>query len=189
LPEHSRTRIAKARRVLDGLVAAIAFFWLRVQGVVQSWPASLAEVWRGSLLAGWYLRQVAGKVAGAAERATVRALAEGCLARARAPARLAEEAWAEAQATARRAAGWFQRSSSCVEGRNGQLELRHHSLHRLSRRKLAVLTALHNYWVKRADGTTAAERFFGSKPEDRFEWLLERLDMPARPARRRVQAA
>jgi hypothetical protein len=189
LPEHSRARIAKARRVLDGLVAAVAFFWLRVQGVVQGWPLPLVEVWRGRLLAGWYLRQVAGKVAGAAPRAAVRALAEGCLARARAPARLAVGVWAEAQAAARRAAGWFQRSSSCVEGRNGQLELRHHSLHRLSRRKLAVLTALHNYWVKRADGTTAAERFFGSKPEDLFEWLLEQLDMPARPARRRVQAA
>ena len=157
--------------------------------MVQNWPASLAEVWRGSLLAGWYLRHVARKVAGASERSVVRALAEGCLARVRAPARLAVEAWAEAQSAARRCAGWFQRSSSCVEGRNGQLELRHHSLHRLSRRKLAVLTALHNYWMKRADGTTAAERFFGSKPEDLFEWLLERLDMPARPAPRRVRAA
>ena len=54
---------------------------------------------------------------------------------------------------------------------------------------LGVLTALHNYWVKRADGTTAAERFFGSKPDDLLEWLLEGLEMPARPARRRSQAA
>lgn len=68
LPEHSRARIAKARRVLDGLVAAVAFFWLRAQGMMQNWPASLAEVWRRSLLAGWYLRQVAGKVAGAVPR-------------------------------------------------------------------------------------------------------------------------
>ena len=58
-------------------------------------------------------------------------------------------------------AGWLVRGSSCVEGRNGQLELRHHSLHRLSPRKLGVLTVMHNYWLKRADGTTAAERFFG----------------------------
>ena len=28
----------------------------------------------------------------------------------------------------------FQRSSSCVEGRNGQLSLRHHSLHRIGMR-------------------------------------------------------
>jgi Family of unknown function (DUF6399) len=67
--------------------------------------------------------------------------------------------------------------------------LRHHSLHRLGKRKLAALTVLHNYWLKRADGTTAAERFFGSKPADLFEWLLERMELPARPARRRNKAA
>ncbi len=81
----------------------------------------------------------------------------------------------------------FQRSSSCVEGRNGQLALRHHSLHRLSDRKLASLTAAHNYYVKRSDGTTAAERFFGEKPRDLFEYLLDRLDLPGRPAQKRSQ--
>jgi hypothetical protein len=40
----------------------------------------------------------------------------------------------------------FQRSSSCVEGRNAQLALQHHSRHRLSDRKLAALTAVHNYF-------------------------------------------
>jgi hypothetical protein len=32
-----------------------------------------------------------------------------------------------------------------VEGRNGQLALRHHSLHRLREQKLAALTTVHNY--------------------------------------------
>src|SRR5512142_2769781 len=76
----------------------------------------------------------------------------------------------------------FQRSSSCVEGRNGQLSLRHHHLHQLSPRKLKVLTILHNYLIRRPDGTTAAERFFGAKPQDLFEDVLDRLDVPARPA-------
>ncbi|HEY85831.1 MAG TPA: hypothetical protein G4N96_12060 [Chloroflexi bacterium] len=74
----------------------------------------------------------------------------------------------------------FQRSSSCVEGRNGLLALLHHSLHRLSNRKLSALTTVHNYFVKRRDGTTAAERFFSSPPKDLFEWLLERVDIPGR---------
>ena len=39
----------------------------------------------------------------------------------------------------------FQRSSSCVEGRNGQLALHHHHLHRIRPRKLAALTTIHNY--------------------------------------------
>jgi hypothetical protein len=54
----------------------------------------------------------------------------------------------------------FQRSSSAVEGRNGQLSLYHHGRHRLSDRKLAALTAVHNFHIRRPDDTTAAERFF-----------------------------
>ena len=81
----------------------------------------------------------------------------------------------------------FQRSSSCVEGRNGYLALLHHSLHRISDRKLATLTTVHNFFVKRSDGSTPAERFFGSKPRDLFEWILEEVDLPGRPAQKRLQ--
>ena len=84
--------------------------------------------------------------------------------------------------TAQQCVDMFQRSSSCVEGRNGQLSLRHHSLHRLSNRKLAALTAVHNYFTKRRDGTTAAERFFGNRPREMFEELLSKIDLPGRPA-------
>jgi hypothetical protein len=79
----------------------------------------------------------------------------------------------------------FQRSSSCVEGRNGQLSLRHHSLHRIAPTRLQALTAVHNYFIHRPDGSTAAERFFGAAPADMFDWLLDHLDMPARPASKR----
>jgi hypothetical protein len=75
----------------------------------------------------------------------------------------------------------FQRSSSCVEGRNGHLALKHHALHQFTPRKLQALTVLHNYVMWRADGTTAAERFYGTGPRDCFTWLLDRLDVPARP--------
>jgi len=81
----------------------------------------------------------------------------------------------------------FQRSSSCVEGRNGQLALRHHSLHRLRDQKLEALTTVHNYFVRRSDGTTAAERFFGAKPGNLFEWILERVDLPGWPAQKRSE--
>jgi len=36
-------------------------------------------------------------------------------------------------------------------------------------------------------GTTAAEPFFGEKPRDLFEYLLDRLDLPGRPAQKRSQ--
>ena len=81
----------------------------------------------------------------------------------------------------------FQRSSSCVEGRNGYLALWHHSLHRLSQRKLEALTTVHNFFIKRTNGATAAERFFDVKPRDLFEWVLERVDLPGRPAQKRSQ--
>ncbi|MEA1052030.1 DUF6399 domain-containing protein [Lamprobacter modestohalophilus] len=56
-----------------------------------------------------------------------------------------------------------------------QLSLFHHGCHRLSARKLAALTAVHNFYIRRADQTTAAERFFGQAPPPLFEQLLERV--------------
>ena len=79
----------------------------------------------------------------------------------------------------------FQRSSSSVEGRNGQLSLHHHGRHRLSDRKLEALTAVHNFHIRRPDGTTAAERFFGRAHETLFTQVLRRMPLPAPPARRR----
>ena len=79
----------------------------------------------------------------------------------------------------------FQRSSSCTEGRNGQLALRHHSLHRLSHRKLNVLTTVHNYFITRPDGSTAAQRFFNADPRSLFDYLLAHVDLPGRPAQKR----
>jgi len=69
----------------------------------------------------------------------------------------------------------FQRSSSCVEGRNGQLSLKFHAFRRVNERTLKVLTVLHNFFIMRSDGTTAAERFFEQKPQDLFTWLLDKV--------------
>lgn len=75
----------------------------------------------------------------------------------------------------------FQRSSSCVEGRNGMLSLLHHRQHRLNERKLKALTVVHNYHIRRKEGTTAAERFFGAKHENLFESLVANVRIPGRP--------
>jgi Family of unknown function (DUF6399) len=76
----------------------------------------------------------------------------------------------------------FQRSSSHVEGRNGYLSLRNHQLRGLENpRKRACLTAVHNFFLTRADGTTAAERFFGQKPRSMFVAILESVDLPPAP--------
>src|SRR5207237_3188304 len=76
----------------------------------------------------------------------------------------------------------FQRSSSNVEGRNGYLSLRNHQLRGLEHpRKRACLTAVHNFCLTRADGTTAAERFFGQKPRSMFTAILGAVEIPPAP--------
>lgn len=82
----------------------------------------------------------------------------------------------------------FQRSSSCVEGRNGQLSLKHHALHRFTLRKLQALKVMHNYLARRPDGTKAAERFYGAPSRDLFAWLLDHIAIPSRPRSRRRAA-
>ena len=145
------------------------------------------------LLAGHYWDMAAGRARTAQERERLQQMAE----------RLKKEAWQEGgalsrlpeeqrkavQQAARETAGLFQRSSSCVEGRNGRLSLQHHGHSRVSQRRLKALTVLHNYMVKRPDGTTAAERFFGPKHKDVFSWLLARMPNLPRPAQKRSKPA
>jgi hypothetical protein len=76
----------------------------------------------------------------------------------------------------------FQRSSANVEGRNGSLSLRNHQLRGLDRpRKRACLTAMHNFFRTCADGTTAAERFFGQQPRSMFAAIWQSVALPPAP--------
>ncbi len=56
----------------------------------------------------------------------------------------------------------FQRTTSAIEGRNGYLSRLHHSGRGLSESDLQVLTVIHNFDLRRADGSTAAQRFNGA---------------------------
>lgn len=97
-------------------------------------------------------------------------------------AALSEAAHSARQQQAKELAEVFQRSRSTVEGRNGYLSLRNHHLRGLDRpRKRACLTAVHNFFLTRADGTTAAERFFGQKPRSMFAAILASVDLPPAP--------
>ena len=76
----------------------------------------------------------------------------------------------------------FQRFSANVEGRNEYLSLRNHQLRGLDHpRKRACLTAMHTFFLTRADGTTAAERFVGQKPRSMFAALLASVAIPPAP--------
>ena len=74
----------------------------------------------------------------------------------------------------------YQRSSSAVEGRNGCLSQLRHNGRGLSGNRLRALTAIHNFGLRRGDGTTAAERLFRRDFPDIFEWVIEQMgELPA----------
>jgi hypothetical protein len=75
----------------------------------------------------------------------------------------------------------FQRSTSCVEGRNGVLSLYHHRFCRLNQRSSQALTIVHNFHLRRSDGGTAASRFFGCEHANLFESLVANVRIPEKP--------
>jgi hypothetical protein len=194
LSARARQKLAKARRVLPAMTATLRFYWSLIGVWLSGWnlSAPVASWLREDLIPGLYVARAAQKADTAAERQRLRELSEEILARARSPTglwgTLSPEQRVDLERKAQACADLFQRSSSCVEGRNGHLALKHHALHQFTPRKLRALTVLHNYVMRRADGTTAAERFYGAAPRDCFAWLLDRLPVPARPRAGRCAA-
>jgi hypothetical protein len=192
LPERSLKRIRKAKKLVVDMAAVILFYHMHIKAKVQalSLPLKVEQAVLDTLVPGLYVKRLSKQAKSADERRRLRLLSENLLGSLQARdgvfEDLSEQEVKLIEKTGAECADLFQRSSSCVEGRNGQLSLRHHGLHRLSNRKLSALTAVHNYFIKRPDGTTAAERFFGAKPSEMFGFLLNAVDLPGRPARRRT---
>ena len=191
LSKQSQQRIAKAQRVVPKMVATVSFFWLTVRAKIETLqlaPAVEKGVYE-NLLPAFYLYTIANKVKTATRRKELEQRADRLLTPLlHQDSPMQQLTVAEIQSleeVAWECVHLFQPSSSCVEGRNGQLALRHHALHRLSDRKLNALKVVHNFYLKREDGTTAAERFFDTPPRDLFAYLLERVDIPGFPAQKR----
>ncbi len=79
----------------------------------------------------------------------------------------------------------FQRCSSPVEGRNGYLSQLYHNRRGLSARRLKVMTIIHNFHLQRGDGSTAAERLFGQKFPNLFEWVVSQMGELPTPRKKR----
>jgi hypothetical protein len=180
-------RIEKAERVVPKMQATIEFVSgyvrQRVSRLDLTPPASYAM--HAHLIPSYYLERVASRQTVTAGE-PLRALAE----RLRTPlcepggalAELSAVEQNQLKAEAAKLAEVFQRSSSNVEGRNGYLSLRNHQLRGLDHpRKRACLTAVHNFFLTRADGTTAAERFFEQKPRSMFTAILASVEIPPAP--------
>jgi Family of unknown function (DUF6399) len=180
-------RIEKAERVVPKMQATIAFVSGYVRQQVDQLdltpPASFAM--HAKLIPSYYLERVA-HTRTVSEGKPLRELAE----RLRAPlvepggvlSDLSPETQDQLHDEAKRLAAVFQRSSSNVEGRNGYLSLRNHQLRGLDRpRKRECFPAIHNFFLTRPDGTTAAERFFGQKPRSMFAAILKSVELAPAP--------
>lgn len=191
LKPSSIARLAKAKRVLPSMIETLVFFWkqIAIRAAALAYSPEVVNVWKNQLVASYYLASAAGRCSDSKERKRLRELSCSILAQAKARdgplSTLSETDVLHLEAQARSAAELFQRSSSCVEGRNGQLSLHHHSLREITARKLRVLGVLHNFVIKRGDGSTAASRFFGQEHRALFPWLIENMPLPSRPRRRR----
>jgi Family of unknown function (DUF6399) len=180
-------RIEKAERVVPKMQATIEFVsgyvGQQINQLDLQQPASFAM--HAKLIPSFYLDRVA-QTRTVSDGQPLRELA----ARLRAPlfepggalSEWSPEAQDQLQNDAKRLAAVFQRSSSNVEGRNGYLSLRNHQLRGLDLpRKRECFTTMHNFFLTRPDGTTAAERFFGQKPRSMFAAILASVELPPAP--------
>jgi len=191
LGENALAKLNKARRVMPKMVATLAFYHQQVQDRVQALkiPQHQRDLLTNTWIPAAYLLSAAAKARTVEHREELRQVATTMMATHKAQwAGLPLEEKQQLDRIARDCAQIFQRSSSCVEGRNGRLALAEHARRQLPERKLRSLTVMHNYVTQRSDGTTAAERFFGAPPQALFGWLLERFSGVPRPARRREKA-
>jgi hypothetical protein len=195
LGERPQQAVCKARTWVATLMGAVAWFWCLANTRIEELELSEEQerIVKEKLVAGHYWAMAAQRTRTVQEKERLKELAEELQKAAWQGGgellSLPEEERKEVQEVARQIAGLFQRSSSCVEGRNGRLSLQHHGHSRVSERRLKALTVIHNYVVKRSDGTTAAQRFFGQKHKDVFSWLLERMPDLPRPALKRQKPA
>jgi hypothetical protein len=193
LGERGRDAVGKSRRWLVLLAATLSWYWAEVRRRIEALElsSSAERAVYQQLLPGLYWQAAAERGRDAEQRQRLRQLSQRLLRRAWSPrgplGRLTAEEREAVAKEVREAAGLFVRSSSCVEGRNGRLSLYHHGQGPLHKERLQALTVWHNYGSERWDGTTAAERFFGSKPQPLFEWLLERIPDLPRPVRKGKQ--
>jgi transposase len=187
LSESCMERMAKAERVVPKMQATIEFVsgYVRQQGRQLDLAPPASYAMHAHLIPSSYLDRVAS-TRPVAQGEPLRALAE----RLRAPLGEPDGAFGalspveqdQLKSKAKMLAEVFQRSSSNVEGRNGYLSLRHHQLRGLDHpRKRSCLSAMHNFFLTRADGTTAAERFFGQKPRSMFAAILASVEIPPAP--------
>lgn len=187
LSESSQERLEKARKMIPKLSKTLLMIWhwIFLQFEFLGLSHELEKQVFCELLAGYYLLEVAQKERLAERKKQLQQQAEILLKRWNSrdgPVReLREGQPEELEDIARESVRLFVRTSSIVEGRNAHLRQSHRGSHKLSERRLQSLTTVHNFFIKRPDNTTAAERFFEAKPRELFGYILGHTKRLPRP--------
>lgn len=187
LSEPRLEQIYKAERVIPKMQATIEFVsgYIRQQVDQLDLTPPASHTLHARLIPSYYLDRVAQRrsvAAGAPLRELAKRLRAPLVEPGGALHSLSPDVQDQLHQKAKTLADVFQHSSSNVEGRNGYLSLRNHQLRGLDLpRKRKCLTAIHNFFLTRSDGTTAAERFFGQKPRSLFVAILESVELPPAP--------
>jgi hypothetical protein len=195
LSDVCKSRVSKAQRVVSKMTLTISFFFNMVALYLENSSFSFIEKEQIEtiLLPGYYLQAVAKREKNKGRQAEIFKQSEQLLINFHQNNHyyqfLSEEKKQQMKKAAIECVQIFQRSSSCVEGRNAQLSLRHHGLHRLSEQCLKAQTVIHNYYRTNKENETPAERFFEAQHEDLFQYILKKMDYPARPRKHRQIAA
>jgi hypothetical protein len=181
LSQSSKKRLIKARKGFEGIVEYLKYFFIWYVAFVNALKLDTEQepFFQEVIFPLSYLKMIWRRLS-REEREELKGLKE-CLERKLDAATYAEPVGIGLMARGRECAEKFQRSSSCVEGRNGMLSLYHHRFHRLNERGIKALTVMHNFHIKREDGKTAAERFFNQSHKNLFESLVENVRIPGGP--------
>ena len=198
LSENCMKKIEKSKRSLDSMQNTIEYFWTTADTIMSSLNPNKEQkhIFKRYLLPITYINLQIPKARDAAHKNDLKVSVTKLQAQMNGNSvwnLMEKNEKCRYEEKALECAHIFQRSTSNVEGRNGCLSLHHHSFRQMNERKLKASTVVHNYFIKRPDGTTAAERFFEQRHADLFEWLLQEMDFPAQPrtsaSKRRRKAA
>jgi len=157
LGEKAQQAVTKSRTWVATLMGCVAWFWCWATARVQELELNEEQerIVKEKLLAGEYWAPAAERARTAEERKRLRTMAaklrKEAWRKGGALSSLSEESRKEVAKVSRETAGMFQRSSSCVEGRNGRLSLQHHGHSRVSERRLKALTVDSNHNMMNAE--------------------------------------
>ena len=191
LGERSQTALLKAKRLLPSWVASVKQWHERLKECLTSMklPATILLLLSNVLIPLIYIRRVLKQTRDSQQREKLKKIEE------KLQAAFAEslDLWRDLPTALRRSVlaaahdcvDLFQRSTGCVEGRNGVLSLHQHHMRGLNSQTLAALTVVHNFVATRSDGSTAASRFFGRMPNTPlFDHIFQAMPPLPRPRKR-----